>query len=178
MRAASRTMPAPKGQRLWRAFWAVMLAGHLPAVLSRLQQIVSAQGPEPEAAGVLLLVASCIFFALKLADVSWLRLKTDYRSKGIGLIVIALLHANVVQFTTEDRVSPLTIVWFHAIGVGALVGYRCVFDSCRAVGEKLARYSAQPRPNLAWRLQYTTGNHHMWAIASQTHGCRAPPQTM
>lgn len=77
---------------LCRAGWALMLVVHTPGTLSALG--LGERPFEPlRAAGLL---AACAIFALKIADVRWLRLPRDRRVWLAVAIGVALLHAGVV----------------------------------------------------------------------------------
>ncbi|MEK7732140.1 MAG: hypothetical protein AAB363_09830, partial [Planctomycetota bacterium] len=53
----------------------------------------------------LALIGSAVFFALKIADVSWLRLKPGWRSAISSLVIVALLHVSVVDRAVEGELS-------------------------------------------------------------------------
>ena len=100
--ATSRRTRVSSGT-LRRIFWAVMFAGHLPALL---EALVWADASFSRA---LLLVGSQTFFALKLLDVPWLRIRGGWRP-GVALLVgIVLLHARVIQSSLHHSLdSPVS----------------------------------------------------------------------
>ena len=112
----------------WRAFWAVMFVGHLPAWLGTCDWAVSITDP----AGVvrcLILTLSQLLFAFKVADVPWLRMRPDRRTWLTLTLAIALLHAGVVHQMLFDETldagayeavllsAPLTLITWYVIRV-------------------------------------------------------------
>jgi hypothetical protein len=93
----------------WRAFWAVMLALHLVPIFSGLG-ITGSAADTDKVAGLRLamLLASAAFFALKMADVRWLRLKPGWRSAVASAAIIGLLHMGAVDraLGTDFSASP------------------------------------------------------------------------
>ena len=83
-----------------RLFWLSMFLVHAAA----LPALWSASGGEADFAvrlslwsRLVALTASAGFFALKIIDVSWLRLKPGWRSGVAAVVVIALVHVGVVD---------------------------------------------------------------------------------
>lgn len=90
----------------WRAFWLVMLVGHAPAL------VAAVAGVAVDGAGLVrlaLLAGSCVLFALKAADVAWLRLPTDRRTLTAVTAVIVLLHAGVLLHTARVELPDISI---------------------------------------------------------------------
>jgi hypothetical protein len=75
----------------------------------------------------LILIGSAVFFALKIADVSWLRLKPGWRSAISSLVIVALLHVSVVDRAVEGELSYSPV---H-LGVVFFVGSLVEFDGLR-----------------------------------------------
>jgi len=94
------------GQRLGRAFWALMLAVHTPAWLGS----CDLGGWAPQRGDLLrclLLTLSQVLFLLKLAGVPWLRFTATRRTwLALGL-ALALLHAGVASRALHDETTPL-----------------------------------------------------------------------
>ncbi len=112
-----------------RAFWLGMLVLHLGAIRSAAPTVFASAGVASPPDGGLRLFAlsiAAIFFALKFADVPWLRLKRGWRSAIASLVIVALLHVNAVQrLAAGERMSsptPLSAVLFAAVlvDVGAV----------------------------------------------------------
>lgn len=77
---------------LLRGFWALLLVLHLPLLLS-----TAGFGDAPlQLSRVLVLGAACAIFALKVADLRWLRLPADRRVWLAVAVAVALLHAGAV----------------------------------------------------------------------------------
>lgn len=80
-----------------------MLAGHARAVVSAWSGIA-------ENGGLLrpiVLVVATLFFALKFADVAWLRFRTDVRSIAALTLIVALLHLNTVGITGGELIPQI-----------------------------------------------------------------------
>lgn len=83
-----------------RLVWLLLLLAHAPAFVA----LVSGEISDPiRLVGLLL---SQIFFALKVADVRWLRLPTSIRGRVVVFICFALLHADVVRRTVDGNGWP------------------------------------------------------------------------
>lgn len=80
----------------WRAAWVVMLVAHLPGCAA-VFAAVAAEGAGEHLGRLVALIASQVFFALKAADVAWLRVPVDRRSIVACAVAVLLLHADVVQ---------------------------------------------------------------------------------
>lgn len=101
-----------------RLFWLCMLLAHVGGVRSALMSLFQ---PVPGVdwglglARMLILVASTIFFVLKIADVACLRLKPGWRTWVMSTVVIALLHVQVMNRATGvdldvSRSAPVAIL--------------------------------------------------------------------
>jgi hypothetical protein len=100
-----------------RLLWATMLAGHVPALLRH--SIGFATGHSNELATILALAAACAFFVLKIVDVSWLRFNMDRRARCAAIVVVALLHANALQQSTDAEQSSVLNVAMLATAITA-----------------------------------------------------------
>ena len=105
-----------------RVGWLGILFVHLGAIRSAALNVFAAPGgavPPDSGLRLLALSAAAIFFALKFADVPWLRLKRSWRSAVASLVIVALLHVNAVQrLAAGERISsssPLSAVLFVAV---------------------------------------------------------------
>jgi hypothetical protein len=112
-----------------RAGWLGMLVLHLGAIRSAALNVFASAGAAPPPGSGLRLFAlsiAAIFFALKFADVPWLRLKRSWRSAISSLVIVALLHVNAVQRLADgERMAsptPISAVLFVAVlvDVGAV----------------------------------------------------------
>lgn len=86
-----------------RLFWLCMLLAHAGGVRSALMSLVQPVADIDWGLGLarmLILVASTIFFVLKIADVACLRLKPGWRTWVVSTVVIALLHVQVMNRVT------------------------------------------------------------------------------
>lgn len=112
-------LTAPK-----RLFWLVMLLFHVGAIRSAWTALTDPSvTPDWALGGIRLtvLIASAAFFALKIADVAALRLKSGWRPLVASIVVVALLHINVLDRAVESD-SPYSPAPIAAMAiVGALV---------------------------------------------------------
>lgn len=120
-----------------RLFWTVMLVGHLVALHAAWFAALSAAESDLTGPGVfriLGLACSAAFFALKIADVRWLRLLPGWRSLVASSVAVALLHVSVVQRAVDAdvRVSPAPL------GVVLFVSTCVDFDAVRRAYRRLA----------------------------------------
>lgn len=107
-----------------RIFWAVMLFAHLGGIRSAWVSLFdSAASPDWAMGGLRLVVlaASAVFFALKIADLPVLRLKPGWRPFVASCVVVALMHVNVIEHAANGD-SPYSPAPMAAMAlVGALV---------------------------------------------------------
>lgn len=108
-----------------RLFWLAMLLVHAGAIAS-VGQSLFAQGLPSDLSALALrgfiLLASALFFALKLVDVSWLRLKPGWRSSIASLVIVGLLHVGVIQRATEHALWDTPAEFVAVLSVAAVLG--------------------------------------------------------
>ncbi|MBK8914003.1 MAG: hypothetical protein IPM64_05250 [Phycisphaerales bacterium] len=118
---------------LCRAGWALMLVVHAPGMLS-----AWGLGDRPvdavRAAGLL---AACVLFVLKIADVRWLRLPRDRRVWLAVAIGAALLHAGVVAPDLLNAV-PEFPVWSAVFTLALVVASAPILCAIRTAQRRLA----------------------------------------
>lgn len=115
---------------LKRAFWLFILVFHVGAIRSAWFALDGLSGDAEWLSSVFrffALIGSAVFFALKIADVSWLRLKPGWRSAVSSLVIVALLHVSVVDRATDGELSYSPV---H-LGVVLFVGSLVEFDGLR-----------------------------------------------
>ncbi len=83
-----------------------MLAAHAPAVVGAWRSVVGSEFEVERLGGCIALTLSMLFFALKVRDVAFLRLRTDRRSLAALCIIVALLHVNVVRPHGDPTMVP------------------------------------------------------------------------
>jgi hypothetical protein len=105
-----------------RAGWLGIFFIHLGAIRSAALNVYASAGVASRPDSGLRLFAlsiAAIFFALKFADVPWLRLKHGWRSAIASLVIVALLHVNAVQRLADGESmsspTPLSAVLFAAV---------------------------------------------------------------
>lgn len=133
----------------WRAFWAIMFVGHLPAMVNL---CVDPFATSPARAAIL--IVSQIVFLLKVLDVSALRLNLTRRQTIAMTVVVIFMHAGVVDRMSPHDVDPPAVgpAIVLTIGTLAILG---VHDRLRlrTLGRLLAALLALPprvRPVFAW----------------------------
>ena len=111
-----RTLKALRSEatraKLLRALWLLMFAGHIPALLKCLGAQSSPVSPDHNIVAAVGLLLACVFFVLKILDLSWLRFKTDRRSLLTLALAVALVHVNLMRYSGDvlaDPVQPLVI---------------------------------------------------------------------
>lgn len=100
---SSRSNNTTRSSLLWRGFWLLMLAGHARAVVAA--WIGAAEGVDP--VRIIILSLATLFFALKLADVAWLRFRTNARSIAALALIVALLHLNTVGIAGGEMIPQV-----------------------------------------------------------------------
>jgi hypothetical protein len=107
-----------------RLFWVLMLFFHVGAIRTAWSALFDAGVGADWALGglrLVVLLASAAFFALKVADVRALRLKSGWRPLIASAVVVGLLHVNVLDRVVESD-SPYSPAPIAAMAVvGALV---------------------------------------------------------
>jgi hypothetical protein len=133
-----------------KAFWMVMLVGHAPALGAALSRLL-----QDSASGYLwfkfiYILASSIYFALKLAGFRLLKHNPSWRQLLVYCLVVALLHTGVVL--DQGILAP-----FDGTQLAHLMGHFFLLASSvalffvlrrRAVGR--AMNDTEPQPCLAW----------------------------
>ena len=169
---------------LKRAFWLFMLVFHVWAIRSAWFALDGLPGDaEWLSSGFrfLVLIGSAVFFALKIADVSWLRLKPGWRSAISSLVIVALLHVSVVDRAVEGELSYSPV---H-LGVVLFVGSLVEFDGLRRAmlrvrGLIAHRLVALPSPAASYahshrRTYLNTLRPPRWLVSTGVLAPRAPP---
>ncbi len=128
----NRTRSSSCGLRghVWRLFWVVLLAIHAGAVPTSVRGLPPFSDATLDAftvfrfAGLLLAATFCL---LKVADVSWLKIRPGWRGSVSIAVVLALLHVSAVQRAQE---GDLTLTPSQ-VGVFLFVGTSVNLDLAR-----------------------------------------------
>lgn len=158
-----------------RAFWLLMLVAHAPAVLGAWRSVV-AGGLEPERLGCcIVLTVSMVFFALKLRDVAFLRLRTDRRALVVCCIVVALLHVNVIRPHSDATAVPQCVALVATTWL--IAGLPSTRRVLKVVRVHLARTRKHCFPNtpFADSVRLDLFRPHCWVLAFRLFCLRAPP---
>ena len=132
-------------------FWALMLVLHLGAIRAAWSGLAGDPATADWAMGglrLVILLASATLFALKMADVAWLRLRPGWRPLIASVVVVALLHVNVLHRAVERDATyaPAPVAAITLIGafVESSTMRRGVFRLARAaIGELRSQRRAQ-----------------------------------
>jgi len=167
-----------------RAFWLFMLVFHVGAIRSAWCALDGLSGDAEwlsTGSRFLALIGSAVFFALKIADVSWLRLKPGWRSAVSSLVIVALLHVNVVDRAVEGELSYSPV---H-LGVVLFVGTLVEFDVLRRAVQRIRGFIAHRVVGVQPSLSSCTYFHRRtyidtlrpprWLISTGVLAPRAPP---
>jgi hypothetical protein len=169
---------------LKRAFWVFILVLHVGAIRST-WFVLDGMSDNAEWLSswfrFLALIGSAVFFALKIADVSWLRLRPGWRSFISSLVIIALLHVNVLDRATKGELSYSPT---H-LGIVLCVGTLVEFDGLRRAMLRVRGFIAHrlvvlssPAASYAYfhRLTYlNTLRPPRWLVSTGVLAPRAPP---
>lgn len=96
--------------------WGGILLLHVPAAIALLTSITSAESSTSVAVAiprVLGMLSSCALFALKAADVSWLRIPLTKRNVFIAILILGFVHLGALDKARDGslEVSPFVLGW-------------------------------------------------------------------
>ena len=80
-----------------RIIWLAVALAHAPGLMAAWGHWLGGCFDPAELGGCITLSLAMVFFALKIVDVSWLRLRTDRRSLVAMGLILALLHIDVIK---------------------------------------------------------------------------------
>ncbi len=175
MRIRVAAMSPERDRWIARAAWLVMAIAHAPALLAAAATVGHETAALPR---LLFLLASEVFFALKVVDVDWLRLQLSARAKTRLAIIVALLHADVahrqvVGVSLLDQ-PPQAIAWIMAIGVVAWRLLTPAKQTRRATRRKVIAARAALTAALTRYSDTFDPTRSLWARSRALH--RAPPE--
>lgn len=103
----------------WRAFWVAALLAHAPVTLTLVQGAWAAD-PEVSASRLIFLSACNLFCLLEIAFAPSLRLIRDRRVAIALLLVVAILHAGVIERGLPDLLAARDAqLWLFLTAAGA-----------------------------------------------------------
>lgn len=166
--------PSPAGPNVWRAFWALMMVAHGPALVGVWGDWWSTGASVASLGSCATLSAAMVFFALKLHRPRFLHLRGDRRSWVAVLLILALIHADCLPGTQPGDPGDVTMALIAVSAVGAAA----VIVFLRSVAVRVIPLVAAPG----------TGRRHrfppIWLdellpvgrlLARRAHALRAPP---
>lgn len=161
---------------LRRIFWAAMLGLHLGPIAACWRSLAAAEAA-PAAIRLGILLTAAVFFALKVADVPWLRVKPGWRTWVASSIVIALLHLGAVDRAAGTRVADtpghLGIVLF----IGAVFCRKPLGATASRIASAFVRLLQQ---HVAGRCEAAAARtlglkRPQWVLAGGVGAPRSPP---
>lgn len=176
-RRADSATPRTWSYVLWRAAWAAMLLGHMPALVRGIATL----GDEPGSlAKLLTMLLTVNFLAFKLADARWLRMRSGWRAMFGGVVVVLMLHVGVIerQFNVEHSGQPpLLAITEASVAVAFAV---TLFTAARHRLMRVCRALVVSLPNLAWSRSWFWSADGFQPSQQILHldslgGLRAPP---
>lgn len=173
---SKKHMPASSGHwALARGFWAVMLAGHSPALTSSFRNLLTLDFSADRLLAFSFVFTAMIFFAAKLFDLPSLRVRLNRHSFMVLILAVAVLHAGCLDSDYRFQLVADGILVLSAATVFLVACCVCRRRDLEAVNESLAA-----------RLLAILGAHrrtvwldqsrpHCWVLASDLLHLRAPP---
>ncbi len=113
-----------------RGLWLLMLAGHVPAVIRRLAEVL-ASAPDASPGTLVFLAFACVLFVLKIVDVRWLRFKMDRRALVASTVLVALLHADVLTQYEITAAAPHHLAIIGGLGAAVVTAAATVLRRLR-----------------------------------------------
>lgn len=98
------TQIARRRQMYWRFFWAVVCLLHAPITFKAFGNLVGPEEGRTAWSSILLLTLSNAFFVLEIAFAYSIRLLSDRRAILVFMLVVAFVHAGVIERSMPDAV--------------------------------------------------------------------------
>ncbi len=158
-----------------RLFWGLMILAHAPGLIAAGRAgLMNGFGVEL-LSGSVLLVASMVFFVLKIRGVPWLRLQTNRRSVIAVCLVVMLIHLECIRPGLRgELLSQCTVVLVTTSLVFAVPrGVRRVRSSLASRHSSSSLRSFDDRPTgVIWLDSYRP---RCWVLVLSLLRLRAPP---
>ncbi len=155
--------------------WSLMAAAHLPGFVASWSAVIQNGASSGSLGGCIYLTVSMLFFGLKLADVAWLRFRTDRRSLVACFIVLGVLHCDVMRHNSDaSGVPEYAAIAASAVLLSTLLPIR------RLVISIAQQFNAGPSPlnhlaRSADSVWFDAFHPHCWALVFRLLPPRAPP---
>ncbi len=157
---------------LTRCLWALMVAAHIPALISAWSVIVQTGLDPSRLGGCLGLSAATAFFLLKLWGVRCLRFETGYRSLITIGVAVVLIHADAIGAHLPGAVLPKELPVAASTLLAA--GMSRVQEAVRSL-TVAARRPVVPPLSLIESARFGAFRPCNWLISSQLCIPRGPP---
>jgi hypothetical protein len=159
----------------FRLFWLLMGLSHTPALAAGLRSLWAEGMATERLGGCILLWLSMAFFALKVADVAFLRFRVDRRSVAAFCMIVALLHVRTLSPDAGAMMLPAGT----SVVVASLLAGKLIHERRRRVLASLcARPNLMGRSSVAWSHNIVWCDEfrpHCWVLSSRLYSLRAPP---
>lgn len=159
------------GPVLRRLLWLLMLLSHAKPLTAGWLALLAGTPSDP--AKLVALSLAALFFALKLADVAWLRFRTDTRSLVVLTVIVGVLHAESLGFAATGEFAPQAVAGVSAALLLDPVHRRIarLIQTCSPTASTPAPHAAAPCRSVPADLLVTP----RWFIARIAAPPRAPP---
>ncbi len=114
LRSLSAQHRSRRGGWVARSFWAVMLVGHLPALIVAQNRLFEATPDPLEIVRFILLLLSVVYFTLKLLGFRFWKLDPSWDRIVIYCLVVLLLHSGVI-IDTKIPLGQSGLGWVNLV---------------------------------------------------------------
>lgn len=158
-----------------RLLWLVMGLSHAPGLLDSWQSVAGGAWEPARIGGCLWLTLATVFFALKVWDAPFLRIRANRRTLIAACLVVALLHVDVVRpegapTMVADATALVATTWL----VGSLPPIRRILVTSLTRARSIIKCHKQVA--LFTETQWLdVARPHCWLLAMGLFLLRAPP---
>jgi hypothetical protein len=178
---SQRTQISGRRRSYWRLFWAVVFLLHAPITFKVFATLFGPENDRTAWSSIFLLALTNAFFIAEIAFAYSVRLVADRRSMLVFMLVVAFMHAGVIDRNVPDAVRDWSLVaGFLPMAMGALalalLLNTVLFGSAAGIAD-----SAQRRRQLALQ-SYGALFKPIFSLRPQASACRyaarrGPPST-
>ncbi len=172
MKSTKRPTPITHRRKsYWRLFWAVVFLLHAPITFKAFGKFLAPQEGQTAWSSIFLLTLSNAFFILEIAFAYSIRLLSDRRAILVFMLVVAFLHAGVIDRSVPTAVhdwnlSVTLLPWLLSSAALAIVLAVVLGASSHIISD-----AAERRRQTALRI-YGAIFKPIFALSPQTSACR------